>query len=578
MPQITGLIDAAIPAITAFRKWAEAHSGLIGLIFRLTAGLLVFRLGSIALRWVLVSMLTPILQIVRAASWLLVLLPRLGRAMIALLNPIKLVRGAMIALRLAFLATGIGAVLAGVAMAGIWIYNNWEGLGRFFVGFWHAFREALGPAAPMLDAIIDDARRIWHWVTHLLGPMDATKAQWLGWGQAAGAALGQVVANIAPWMEANKGLIGTLARLYAGVVALRLIWRFPMAPIRRAGSVLVWLWRGPVMWLSGGVRHLGRAFMWLGRMAPGLIRGAGTAIAWVATGPIKWLLGGVGLITKAVLRLGLALLTNPIGLIIAALAALAWVVCDNWDRIVGVFIKKVDAVRAAFDEGLLNGVFKLIAEFNPWRLVIEGLQGLIAHVMDLLGVPQQIVEAFRAFDLFETGANLLKGLWDGMASLVGQMVAAIGATLSGIVPDWMRDAWNRVSGKSNPATEGGRDRGGPVRAGLPYLVGERSPEIFVPGLSGTILPGRVLKTALAASALAAPVAAAPVMIDHRPVIAAPAPASAPQIIREGDVITIHIHPAQGMSAEDIGREVERCLARRQDARRADLHDGVDYQW
>ncbi len=223
-----------------------------------------FRLGLIALRWVLVSMLTPILQIIRAASWLLVLLPRLGRAMIALLNPMKLVRGAMIAIRLAFLATGIGALLAGVAMAGIWIYNNWEGLQTFFVCFWRAFREALGPAAPMLDAIIDYARQIWAWFANLLGPMDATKEQWLSWGQNAGEALGHVVGNVARWIEQNKGLISSVAKLYAGVFALRMIWRLPMAPIRTAGRIL----------------------------------------AWVVTGPIKWLLGGVGLITKAVLRLG----------------------------------------------------------------------------------------------------------------------------------------------------------------------------------------------------------------------------------------------------------------------------------
>ena len=30
--------------------------------------------------------------------------------------------------------------------------------------------------------------------------------------------------------------------------------------------------------------------------------------------------------------------------------------------------------------------------------------------------------------------------------------------------------------------------GGPATAGSPYLVGERGPELFVPGASGTVLP------------------------------------------------------------------------------------------
>lgn len=137
-----------------------------------------------------------------------------------------------------------------------------------------------------------------------------------------------------------------------------------------------------------------------------------------------------------------------------------------------------------------------------------------------------------------------------------------------------------VAAASAANPDGGRDRGGPVRAGMPYLVGERSPEIFVPGVSGTILPGRVLKAAMAASAMAAPVAAMPSQaeivetLDRRPVMSAPA--AAPQVTREGDTVTINIYPTQGMSVEDIGREVERRLARREDARRADLHDGVDY--
>ena len=35
----------------------------------------------------------------------------------------------------------------------------------------------------------------------------------------------------------------------------------------------------------------------------------------------------------------------------------------------------------------------------------------------------------------------------------------------------------------------GRAHGGPVSSGSPYVVGERGPELFVPGQSGTVVPG-----------------------------------------------------------------------------------------
>jgi hypothetical protein len=38
----------------------------------------------------------------------------------------------------------------------------------------------------------------------------------------------------------------------------------------------------------------------------------------------------------------------------------------------------------------------------------------------------------------------------------------------------------------------GRAAGGPVMAGSPYIVGERGPELFVPGRSGNIVPNNAL--------------------------------------------------------------------------------------
>lgn len=48
--------------------------------------------------------------------------------------------------------------------------------------------------------------------------------------------------------------------------------------------------------------------------------------------------------------------------------------------------------------------------------------------------------------------------------------------------------------------------GGRVRAGMPYMVGERRPELFVPGQDGSIIPrvGRPLSAAAMAALLAAP--------------------------------------------------------------------------
>ena len=43
---------------------------------------------------------------------------------------------------------------------------------------------------------------------------------------------------------------------------------------------------------------------------------------------------------------------------------------------------------------------------------------------------------------------------------------------------------------------GGRANGGPVKAATPYLIGERGPELFVPGASGSVVSNRDLRSAM----------------------------------------------------------------------------------
>ena len=45
---------------------------------------------------------------------------------------------------------------------------------------------------------------------------------------------------------------------------------------------------------------------------------------------------------------------------------------------------------------------------------------------------------------------------------------------------------------SNPIFRGAKAEGGPVKSGSSYLVGERGPEMFSPGVSGTITPNHAM--------------------------------------------------------------------------------------
>ena len=65
------------------------------------------------------------------------------------------------------------------------------------------------------------------------------------------------------------------------------------------------------------------------------------------------------------------------------------------------------------------------------------------------------------------------------SNLISQGVSAVfGALLGGILP----------TGGGGGASIPGRAIGGPVTAGRPYIVGERRPELFVPNVSGRIVP------------------------------------------------------------------------------------------
>ncbi|WP_324563337.1 phage tail tape measure protein [Amaricoccus sp.] len=261
---------------------------------------------------------------------------------------------------------------------------------------------------------------------------------------------------------------------------------------------------------------------------------------------------GLWVIRAAMLATNAAMMTNPIVAVIAAVAAGAFMIYRNWDGIVAYFLEKIDAVQAAFDEGLLNGVLTALAEFDPFRLMFEGAVNLVEYLTgwDLSAIEERIAAAFD-FSLFGAGMRLIQSAWDGMLSIVGPMVSSISAKIAAIVPDWLLRAWDWVSGGGASSAEGspaGRAIGGAVRAGHLYRWMEEGEELFVPRVDGNVISTRELKALRAGGARSSTTTI------------------------NNDIV---VHAAPGQSPQEIAREVLRAIERRA-GRGAELHDGGAY--
>jgi tape measure domain-containing protein len=291
-----------------------------------------------------------------------------------------------------------------------------------------------------------------------------------------------------------------------------------------------------------GKALLGVAAVVAGRLLPLLLRlGGFLKVAFL--GALTAVRGAILWLARAFVIAGRALMANPIIAVLTAIAGLAYVIYDSWDGIVAYFTGKVDRVRAAFDEGLLNGVLKLISEFNPFVLMMDAAEGLFTYITGwtFADVRAAIADAF-GFDpftvihdaavklvsylaglgaeMYQAGLSAIQSLLDGMIAKFGELIewvkgipgaikGAIGnINLSDVVGVQPGEGFraNHVKGANGTSPSGDpvkdavdgtykppqRELGGAVRAGRLYEVGERGRELFTPDRDGWIIPNRKL--------------------------------------------------------------------------------------
>ncbi|MDD2109298.1 hypothetical protein [Pseudomonas asiatica] len=138
--------------------------------------------------------------------------------------------------------------------------------------------------------------------------------------------------------------------------------------------------------------------------------GANVALSAVGAyigGPLLVSLFGLAGALKGV---AIAMATTPVGWFLTAVAAIgaaAYIVYQNWDQLVSFFEEKWAGVKAAFNDGIINGIWKTWKEYNPVTLMTEAFMGLVQYL---------------------TG-------WDLASILSGKIRSAVSAMRSAI-PEW----------------------------------------------------------------------------------------------------------------------------------------------
>lgn len=126
---------------------------------------------------------------------------------------------------------------------------------------------------------------------------------------------------------------------------------------------------------------------------------------------------------------------------------------------VGAFIMIVGALAAALIQ-LLTWITK-IADFLA-RILKPAFDAVGTTILAVTNAVSTLIEKFK--EAWEWAGKVASKT----GSFIGNAASSVGNAIMSVLP--------------------GRASGGPVTAGMPYVVGEQGPELFVPRSSGNILP------------------------------------------------------------------------------------------
>ena len=248
-----------------------------------------------------------------------------------------------------------------------------------------------------------------------------------------------------------------------------------------------------------------------------------------------WNLGKTVLpfVAKGLLMIGRALMLNPIGLAITAIAAAAYLIYANWDAVKSYFTNAWAEIKAGFSGGV-GGIVQTLMNFSPLGLLYQAFAG----VMSYLGV--DLPNRFTGF-----GSMIIDGLVNGITQKFGALKETM-SELGDSATGWFKEKLG-IHSPSRVFAE----LGGFTMEGLTQGLDD--------GAKGPLSSmGRMTQQLTAAGMLAVGTASMPALaVDERPPLSS---AAAPGYDSH-DQYEIIINTTPGMDAQAIARAVRTELAR-----------------
>ncbi|WP_375615278.1 phage tail tape measure protein [Bartonella sp. AC10YNML] len=237
--------------------------------------------------------------------------------------------------------------------------------------------------------------------------------------------------KIKSWFQWLEPLIGEITLFKVGLVALGSFIFGPLiAALAAVGTAFVSLgitiMTTPIGWLMGGIAALFVLYQYWDKLN-GWVAASLAAVGAVLVASLIPAITAVG---SAFISLGIAIMTTPIGWIMAGIAALigiGYLLYKNWDTVMN-FLRNLLSSLANLCSNVFNNLLTLFKNFSPLSWIATKINELIKW---LLGV-----------DLMEVGSNLINGLWEGIKSKWNALYNGFGNMMNKLtswMPNWVKE-------------------------------------------------------------------------------------------------------------------------------------------